>query len=309
MIGYFLNKRSSRKNLKSMGEFEMKKIIGVLAAVTVGAAVLWWMKDAIVRNAVAVAVRQATGLELKMESLKVSLAQTRIDAKGIRILNSSAFGKDRVFVDLPILAVDYDWAALFRKEIHLEELTLFLNEVVIVKNAKGDLNLDALNPAGSQKSGGSKAEEGKAEKPAGGARKGMEMRIDKLHLKIGKVVYKDYSAGGEPSVKNFDLRVDAEFKNIRDPRALTAIVVANVLSQSAIRSLTKLDPGSLLSGMGMGTYELKNMGVESLSGVAQGLQTQAGSLFSAAKEKLGGVSEESANSLGKLFGSLTGEKK
>lgn len=286
----------------------MKKMAAILAAVVIAGAVLWWLKDAMVRNGVSMAVKQATGLELRLKSLAVGLANTRIDAKGIEILNPPAFRKDRVFVDLPLLTVDYDLGAFFRGEVHLEEVVLELKELVIVKNADGKLNLEALNPSGAQKSTPQEKAAGQGGKTTGEKSGGPQIRIDRLGLKIGRVVYKDYGAGAEPSVKNFDLRFEGEFKNIRDTRALTALIVANVLSQGAIRSVTKLDPGPLLSGMGLGAGELKDMGIENLGAAAKTIETQAESLLSAAKDKLGAASEKSTDGLGKLFGNLTGEK-
>jgi len=109
---------------------------------------------------------------------------------------------------MPEIYVDYDLPAIFKGKVHLEEMRLNMNEFVVVKNEKGELNLDALKVVQAQKEG---------KKPEAKAKEGgkiPEIQIDTLKLKVGKVVYKDYSGGGNPTVREFKVNLDEELANL-----------------------------------------------------------------------------------------------
>ena len=76
-----------------------------------------------------------------------------------------------------------------------------------------------------------------------------KIRIDYLHLKIGKAVYKDYSAGGAPSVREFNIGIDDTYTNIDNPNTLVSLIVVKALSGTAIASLANFDIGSLSSSV------------------------------------------------------------
>ncbi|MCK4852277.1 MAG: hypothetical protein KAS86_04100 [Candidatus Omnitrophica bacterium] len=207
-------------------------IVAVLAIVLV----LSVAKNTIARISVERGVRLVTGLSLKMKSLDIGIIRTLIDINDLRLFNPPGY-EDRVMLDMPEIFVDYDLPAIIRGRIHLEKVRINLKEFVVVKNDKGELNLDSLKSVQQQK---------KAEKPAARKKgKAPEIQIDVLELKIGKVIYKDYSAGGKPAVKEFDINIDEKFRNIDDPNKLISLIVVKALMHTTIAELADFDLSSL----------------------------------------------------------------
>ena len=212
----------------------MNKSSKILVGIVVLIVLLFMGKNLIAQNAVQGAVHAVTGLPLRIGSLDLDLGRFSIKAQKVKLFNPSSF-KDRVFVDMPELFVDVDRESLGSSKLHVEDLRLALRELVIVKNKKGQLNLDALKPKDSGK---------KKKEPAG---KGPEMQIDRLNLKIGKVTYKDYSAGREPSVQEFNLNLDENYQNVSSFQAIAPLVVSRALLNTTLGSLLDFDMSGFVS--------------------------------------------------------------
>ena len=90
-------------------------------------------------------------------------------------------------------------------------------------------------------------EKAPAEKQKG---KAPGIQIDTLELKIGKVVYKDYSGGGEPSVKEFNIGIDEKFQNIDDPNKVVSLIVVKALMNTTVAKLTNFDLQGLQGQIG-----------------------------------------------------------
>ena len=218
-----------------VSRMKLKKVfIWILAA----AALLFLAKGAIARIAVSTAVHAVTCLRLDIRRMEVGLFRSRVHVQGMRLHNPAGF-PDRVMADVPEIYVDYDLPAFLTGGTHLRELRLDLRELTVVKNREGKLNLDSLTPVKK-----SKEDKAKPAQQKRSARPG-SFRIDDLHLRVGKVVYKDYSAGGQPSVREFHVNLDERHRNVNDPAALGALIVSRALLKTTIASLANFDLGSL----------------------------------------------------------------
>ncbi|MDO8730926.1 MAG: AsmA family protein [Candidatus Omnitrophota bacterium] len=210
----------------------MKKLlIGIIAAL----ALLFLAKGVIARLAVSAGVKAVTGLRLEIRSLQVGVFRSRVHAREIKLHNPRGF-PDPLMADLPELYVDYDLPAFFTGRTHLRELRVELAEFNVVKDRQGRLNLDSLTAVKK-----AKEEKGKEKKPV---RPG-SFQIDQLDLKVRKVVYKDYSGGGEPSVREFNVNLHERHANVNDPTALGALIVSRALLNTAIAKLAHFDLGAL----------------------------------------------------------------
>jgi len=240
----------------SLGGGKMAKKIGIiLLVILVVVVVLGLAKDMIIKTAVSGGVKAVTGLKLQIKSLKVGILNPLIDIKEMRLFNPPNF-TDKVMIDIPEIYVDYDLGALFKNKVHLETLRLDLKELVVIKNKDGELNLDSLKVV----------KEGKEEKQAPkeeAKKEASKIQIDDLSLKIGKVIYKDYSKGGAPQVKEFNVNINEQHKNITDPKALVSLIIVKALAKTTIASLANFDMGSLqdqaAQAMGKATEALKGI--------------------------------------------------
>ncbi len=210
----------------------MKKWIVIVVCALIGLLILGLVKDVVIKAAVETGAQVVTGLKLKIGSFKVGLINTLVDIKNLRILNPSGF-KDKNMLNMSEIYVDYDLPAIFSGKIHLTEARINMQEFTVVKNEKGELNLDSLKVVQSQKSGGKPQEKSAAKIP--------NIQIDKLNLKIGKVFFKDYSKGVEPRVTEFNINIDEEYKNITNPYSLVNLIVVKALMNTSIAKLANFD--------------------------------------------------------------------
>jgi len=224
----------------------MKKLVNILIIVLVVLFVLLLAKDLIIKTSVEKGVEIVTGLKLKIGGLNVGIFKPAAAIKNLKLLNPAGF-TDRTMIDMPEIYVHYDLPAIIGGTIHLPEVRLALREFVVVKNSKGELNLDALKSIQAQKEEKAPTKKAPAEKKAG---KAPNLKIDKLSLNIGKVIYKDYSKGATPDVKEFNINLNEVYTNVDNPYTLANLIVVKALIGTPIAALTNFDLKGLKGTVG-----------------------------------------------------------
>ena len=155
----------------------MKKILtSVIVAVLAVVLVVGIAKNPIAKFSVEKAVEVVTGLKLSIGNLNIGILKTLVGINDLKLFNPSGY-EDKVMLDMPEIYVDYDLPAILGGKIHLRTVRLNMSEFVVVKNAKGELNLDALNVVKEQK-GEKKAAPAEKGKPGGHNRRRPE-RVDR----------------------------------------------------------------------------------------------------------------------------------
>jgi len=228
----------------------MNKWVKILIIVVVALFVLSIAKDMIIKVSVEKGVELVTGLQLSMSSLNVGVVNTMVGIKGLALSNPKSF-KDRTMMDAPEIYVHYDLPAMIGGRVHLQEARINVKEFTVVKNEKGELNLDSLKSIQGKKGG----KEASAKMP--------QIQIDTLELKIGKAVYKDYSRGGAPSVTEFPVNINEKYTNITNPNTLVALIAFKAMANTTIGRLANFDIGGL-----KGTLTNSLGGAEKLAGQA-----------------------------------------
>lgn len=216
-----------------------RKLITVVIILAAALAVVSLGKNILVKTVVESGVGMVTGLRMNIRSFDLGIVNTVVRIKDMKLFNPKGF-PDKVMLDMPEVYVDYDLPALIRGRIHLREAGINVKEFMVVKNADGKLNLDSLKVVRAEK---------ETEKPAAKG-KAFEMRIDDLHLVIGKVVYKDYSKGGKPSVREFNIDLNEKYSNVDHPAQLVSLVVVKALTNTTIAKLTGFDLKELRGNIG-----------------------------------------------------------
>lgn len=262
-----------------------KILIGFIAVV----AVLFMAKGVIAKVALSAGVKKAVGVRLEIDSLAVGVFRSRVHAQGIRLHNPSGF-PDPVMADLPELYVDYNLPAFLQGKTHLRELRVHLREFLVVKDAQGRLNLDSLKPVKEAKE---KKEQKKEPEPA----KPGSFLIDDLNLKVEKVVYKDYSGGGAPTVQEFAVNLNERHRNVTDPSALGALIVSRALLHTTIASLANFDLRSL-DDYGKSLLKFSGSTLTNIGGKAVGTATDTAGK---AVDTAGKAVEGAVDSLNKLL--------
>jgi len=221
----------------------MKKlgiVVGILVVIFV---LLLVFKNILIKLAIEEGAKKATGLELTIGTMDVGLLASKVDITDMRLLNPAGF-PDKVMIDITKFLVDVELASFFKQRAHVETLELNLNELMVVRNKDRKLNIAALRSVSEQQEKGKKPVEQKEEK------KGLQVTIDKLILKIGKVTYKDYSWGTKPFTKTFTIGINEVYRDITDPKKLVNLIIVRALQKTDIAQLANFDLGSLKADVG-----------------------------------------------------------
>lgn len=145
--------------------------------------------DSILRAVIEHNLRQQTGMTAEIGQFHLGLTEPVIEIKNLQLYNSAQFG-GTPFLNIPEIHVEYDPAALKRKEIHITLLRFNLGELDVVKSQDGQTNILSLGLAVPSK------------KPAAGEQNqamadfkkqtGMEFQgIDCLNVSVGTFKYVD----------------------------------------------------------------------------------------------------------------------
>ena len=173
--------------MKRIFKWLLGLFLAAVVLVIVTFIVLLMSYNSILRVAMERQIRAQTGMDVKIGSLKVALTSPTVEIQNLKIHNPPDFG-GTPFLDIPEIHVEYDRAALTRREIHITLLRFNLGELDIVKNQAGRTNLFLPGiklPA--QKSGGGGNVMANFQKQTGYDFKG----IDMLNVSIGKVKFID----------------------------------------------------------------------------------------------------------------------
>lgn len=204
-------------------EESMDKKLKIAIIVVIVLFALGVIKDQIVKSVVAIAACDITGAPVKIGGLSIGIFKQRVRIKDFKIYNPKGFPKETL-LDMPAIRVDYDVFQLFKGKLHLPLVAVDLKEMVITKNKERKLNVDELKFAQPKK---------ETLKPA----ETMPMQIDKASLNIGRVIFKDYSKGADPSIQVYEVAVkDKNFTNIASAQQLIALVLVEAMKPTAIKS-------------------------------------------------------------------------
>ncbi|MEA3560168.1 MAG: hypothetical protein U9R31_00140 [Candidatus Omnitrophota bacterium] len=220
----------------------MKKLLVVLIGVLVLILALSFTKDIIIKTFIEKGVETTTGLRLSMRGFRAGIIDTFVRVEDLELFNPRGY-KDRIMLKMPEIYIDYDLPAVIRGKVHLKQMRINLEEFVVVKNEAGKLNLDSLKVVQAGKENKeTQAKETGVKQAQTKEKEGLpEIQIDSLELKIGKVVYKDYSKGGVPSVKEFNINLDERYENVTNPYSLVSLIVVRALTNTAIAGLVDFD--------------------------------------------------------------------
>jgi len=236
----------------------MRKIKIVIAVLIILCIALIIAKNIIAKSALSAGVKAITGLRLSMQSMAVGVFNTLIDIKELKLYNPPGF-PDALMVNMPEIYIDYDLGAFLKKRVHLQEVRLNLEEFFVIKNEKNELNLDALTVVKTKGS----AEPGEKE------RKMPEIQIDDLRIKIGKVIYKDYSKGTQPVEREFNISIDEHYENITDAYAFGSLIIVRALRNTAIGRLVNFDLGKLQQATSEALKETATIGKDAVGKVLE----------------------------------------
>lgn len=224
----------------------LKLLKWLLVVVVVLLVVAVLARNFLVRSAIQIGAHQATGFPLAVGSVDIGLFNGKLEVRNVKLSNPREF-EDSRFVDLPRLYVDYKLGSMLRRSPHIVEMDIQLTELVLVKNAAGEYNATKLKNVATASSGSSQ--------PAPQDEKPMPYRVDKLHMKVGTVIVRDFSRG-TGAEKKYVLNLDETFTDLTESTNISKLVLATVLKKVGIPDLSGFtdqlgkDVGGVLKGAG-----------------------------------------------------------
>jgi len=210
----------------------MKRIL-IFAAVLL--ALLFLARNVVAKVVLGAGIRAVTGLNVSIREIR--LEPNALAVRDLTVHNPAGF-PDRTMVFFPELYVAYDPAGFFKGKVHLKEVRVKLEEFLVERDQKGQLNLDSIQAVKQAKRTGKSQQEEKRS----------FLQVDVLQLRVGKVIYKDYGRGSSAIVQVFYVNLNEQYVNIQRPEVLIGLIVARALANTAIASLTNFDV-KLLQGM------------------------------------------------------------
>jgi len=212
----------------------MKIISRFLIFLVASTVILVLGRNVIAKTAVKVGVKSVTGLNLEIGKFNLGL-DSSLDIQNLVLENPKGF-EEEIMVDLPKVAVALDLPAILKGNLHVKDVTLYLLEFQIIRNKEGVLNLDALKPAQKEK----KTDVKKKEKAPVGEKKEGLVQIDHVHLKVDKVVFRDYSTPVTIK-KDFNVNIDEEWFDVTDLDQLVRSIIGITLRNTTLGSLANID--------------------------------------------------------------------
>jgi len=176
------------------------------------------------------------GLRTSIDEFDIGVANSDIEINDLFIFNPKGF-KDRRMIDIPRIYIDFDFHALFKKEINFKKLELDVKEFTVVRLGKGDTNLHhvgvikegVLNPLIIESI----------------VEIGHDFNFEVLDLKIGTVVFIDYYKNPKGKRSEYRLDLHKRLKNVDSIQSLHRIILVETLARTPINKVLDLNLNSM----------------------------------------------------------------
>lgn len=129
--------------IKFIFKWLLRLVLTVMALVVIVAVIILFSYNTVLRKTMEEQVRAQTHMDVQIGGFKLALLSPTIRAQHIQIANGPEFG-GAPLANISEIYIDYDRAALAKKEIHVKLARIILTELDIVKNQKGQTNIFAL---------------------------------------------------------------------------------------------------------------------------------------------------------------------
>lgn len=185
-------------------------------------------RNFIVRKAVEIGVTHKTGFPLTVGSANLNLLTGKLELRNVKLMNPSEFPDNR-FIDFSLLQVDYDTLSMTGDRVHVREMVVRIDELVVVKNAKGEANYEKLK---AKLSGGNDKPSPATSGSAAPVEKKKSYCVDLLRVYMGTVVYKDCSKA-KPTERKVKLNNEVTYKNVTDATSMSDLIMKIVFDQAS----------------------------------------------------------------------------
>lgn len=191
----------------------------IVVVVLVVAAVL--LLNTFVKQFMESRLRAETGMDVKIGQVDVGLLSPTITIENFKLYNTADFGGS-IFIDMPELHLEYDPLAFRTGKLHFKLVRLDLEEIALVQDKKGRLNVqDLQKKSRGASSPGEKKSSAEDIKFTG---------IDTLNLTLGKFRLSNLGSGREEELEfGITNQISHNVKSEADLAALNMLMATRAL--------------------------------------------------------------------------------
>lgn len=215
-----------------------------IALALVGFIVLSMLVNFAARTAITWGGSRLLGTYVSLKGCSVGMLTQRLTLRHLRIEQPKGF-EGEPLLEAPTASVRINLWELWHGRWHLREVVLDVDRIVLLKNREGRLNVDALKVINE-----SSASTANAKSPAVGAGpvRLPGFRIDRLRLRIGRVIVRDAQQG---DLKVYEAVIREKiFTNLSSPQQLVVVVLAHAMGPTALKG-AGLSAAAALYGAGL----------------------------------------------------------
>lgn len=255
-------------------------------------------------------IRSSTGLDVTIERMKVRIVRPSVRIMGMTIQNPPGFEAGEAIRFREIYA-EYDRRSLWTRRPHFRKIAIDMPNLVVVRNAKGELNWSRIGgdvsrhtrPSGAATNApplepgpGGGGDRPQPPTSPGAAPSGPPYEVDEFVVRIGSIEMRDFSAGQpQPQVRRMELGFDHTVVGVTDFSAAgkeiggaLLVKAAPILLLSALDDLTRKasgDGGDLMKSFEKSAQKLlKKFGTD--PGVSSNLTDKGAAELQRALKKL-----------------------
>jgi hypothetical protein len=152
---------------------------------------------------VAGVIRAKTGFVVQVDQLSVNPFSATVALSGLVVRNPEGWPSGD-FLEVRAFRANAELFSLFSDHLVADEVFVDVPQLTLVRNQQGVLNAVALKD-------GFKSEAKQAQTPKKPA---PQFLIKRLSFKFGRLVYADYSKGGKPDIRDYDVNLTRELRDV-----------------------------------------------------------------------------------------------
>jgi hypothetical protein len=148
-------------------------------------------------------IRYVVSMDTNMKRVILNPICGCITVSGLKIFNPPNFD-EKILADIPLIKIDFKARTLFEEGNFFDKILLHIKEINVIKNKEGLTNISQM----------------KAFTPKDKPKENGPFLAEKYIVEIEKAKKIDYSQGKEPVIKEVELNINEEYKNVKKPESI-----------------------------------------------------------------------------------------
>ncbi len=178
-------------------------------------------RNTILKTALMLAGEEFLGVEVRVDDFSMGLIKQSLQIKGLKIFQPQGYPKGYL-IHIPELRVDYDLKKLLKGTVHISSVVLRIDEVVLIKNKDGILNVNMLTVVqkNSQKKPPEKEDKEKS-----------DFQIGTVTLELGEVIRQTINPDDTIKTHVYEINMKKTLSSVSNPTKLVmAILLVEVIT-------------------------------------------------------------------------------